>query len=141
MCTSSQALRTTGLAQDDHGVAHGGNQGHDEDDGEDEDAEAFGFISPIDAQEQHGDEEGAHGERLVEIGDGAVVREHSLVDDRDAMQDGADRKRGEGNAEEVLAFADQRKDGVQQADRVQSRGHAQPDNTHFSHGVRRVKEY
>jgi hypothetical protein len=37
----------------------------------------------------------------------------------------------------MLAFTDQRKDGVQQADGVQGRGYAQPDNTHFSHEARR----
>ena len=47
--------------------------------------------------------------------------------------------RGERNPEEVLAFADQREDGVQQAERVQGRGHAQPDDAHFSHGCRRLR--
>ena len=34
----------------------------------------------------------------------------------------------------LLAAADQGEDGVQQAERIQRGGHAQPDDAHFSHG-------
>jgi hypothetical protein len=68
-----------------------------------------------------------------------VIHEQPLFYDGDAVQHRADGKRAERNAEEVLAFADQGKDGVQQAERVQGRGHAQPDDTHFSHEARRLK--
>jgi hypothetical protein len=62
-----------------------------------------------------------------------VIHQQPFFHDGDAVQYRADRKRGERNPEQVLAFADQREDGVQQAERVQGRGHAQPDDTHFSH--------
>ena len=48
------------------------------------------------------------------------------------------RKRRERHAEQVLAVADQGEDGVQQAERIQGRGHAQPDDAHFSHEARRL---
>ena len=66
---------------------------------------------------------------------------HKDIDFEEKLDDGnevEDRPQGEGpqrHAEQVLAAADQRKDGVQQAERVQSRGHTQPDDAHFSHGV------
>ena len=44
------------------------------------------------------------------------------------------------HAEQMLAAADQGKDGVQQAERIQCRGHAQPDDAHFSHGAVRYSE-
>ena len=50
------------------------------------------------------------------------------------MEDRAEAEGAQRHAEEVFAPADQGKDGVQQAERVQRGGHAQPDDAHFSHG-------
>ena len=65
--------------------------------------------------------------------------EQALFDDGDTMQHGADGKCRKSNTEQVFPLAHQRKNRVQQADRVQGRGHSQPDDTHFSHGERRKK--
>ena len=51
------------------------------------------------------------------------------------MKDGAEAEGAEGDAEEVLAPADQGKDGVQETEGIQRGGHAQPDDAHFSHGA------
>ena len=44
------------------------------------------------------------------------------------------------NPAHVFAAPDQHKDGVQEAERIQSRGHTQPDDAHFSHGAVRYSE-
>ncbi len=49
------------------------------------------------------------------------------------MEDRAEAEGAQRHAEQVLAAADQGKDGVQQAEGIQGRGHAQPDDAHFSH--------
>ena len=51
------------------------------------------------------------------------------------MEDRAEGEGAQGDAEQVLAAADQGEDGVQQAERIQRGGHAQPDDAHFSHGA------
>ena len=79
-------------------------------------------------------QEGAHRERFVEIGDGAAVVDDALFHDGDEVEDRAEAEGAERDAEQVLAAPDQGKDGMQQAERIQRRGHAQPDDAHFSHG-------
>ena len=49
------------------------------------------------------------------------------------MEHRSDRKRPQRHAEQVLAVANQGEDGVQQAQRIQSRRHAQPEDAHISH--------
>ena len=48
---------------------------------------------------------------------------------------GNDRERDQRHAEQEFAAANQSEDGVQQAERVKRRGHAKPDDAHFSHGA------
>src|ERR1039457_4074226 len=81
--SASISLASDWPARASHRVAQRRDQRHDENQGEDEHAEAFRFVAPIDEQEQRGDEEGAHRERLVEVADG------------DALQHRADGKRRE----------------------------------------------
>ena len=52
------------------------------------------------------------------------------------MEDGAQDEGGQRDAEQVFAAANQGEDGMQQAERIKRGGHAQPDDAHFSHGLR-----
>ena len=53
--------------------------------------------------------------------------------DGDEVEDGANGEGPERDAEEVLAIANQGKDGMQEAERVKRGGHPQPDDAHFGH--------
>ena len=134
MCTVSQVSRTMGLRPGADRIAEGGDQRHHEDQRKDEDAEALDACSAMHEQIDHGDQEGAHRQGLVEVGDGAAIVDDALFDDGDEVEDRAQGEGGQGDAEEVLAAADQGKNGMQQTERVQRGGHAQPDDAHFSHG-------
>ena len=68
------------------------------------------------------------------------IAENALFDDGNEVEDRPQDEGPQRHAEQVLAAADQRKNGVQEAERVQSRGHRQPDDAHFSHGVVRYSE-
>ncbi len=88
----------------------------------------------MDKQVEHYDEQGAHRERFVEVGDGAAIVDDALFHDGDEVENRAERKCAQRHAKQVFLFADQSKNGVQQTHRVQRGGHAQPDDAHFSHG-------
>ena len=78
--------------------------------------------------------ERAHGEGLVEVGDGAAMVDDALFDDGDEVEYGAQGEGGQGDAKQVLAAADQGENGMQQTERIERGGHAEPDDAHFSHG-------
>jgi hypothetical protein len=54
--------------------------------------------------------------------------------DGDEVEDRTQGKGGQGDAKQVLAPADQGKNGMEQAERIERGGHAEPDDAHFSHG-------
>src|ERR1035441_758897 len=60
----------------------------------------------------------------------------ALFDDGDEVEDGAQGEGGHGDAKQVLAAAHQGKNGMQQTERIERCGHAEPDDAHFSHGRR-----
>src|ERR1035441_3918233 len=85
-------------------------------------------------QGEHHDEERAHGQRLVEIRDGAPVIDDPHFNNGYEMKNRSQRKRSQRHAKQVFAPPDERKNGMQQPQRVQGSRHAQPDDAHFSHG-------
>src|SRR5450759_3809403 len=60
----------------------------------------------------------------------------ALFHDGDEVEYGAQGEGGEGDAKQVLAAANQGENGMQQAERIERGGHAEPDDAHFSHGRR-----
>ena len=134
MWTVSQVSRTMGLLQALTGLPRVDDQRHDEDQRKDEDAEALDAVAQVNGEIDDGDEEGAHRQGLVEVGDGAAIVDDALFDDGDEVEDRAQGEGGQRDAEEVLAAADQGEDGMQEAERVKRGGHAEPDDAHFCHG-------
>ena len=134
MWTVSQALRTMGLVQALTGLPRVATRAITKTSGKMKTLRLSTLVAPVHAQIDHRHEEGAHRERLVEVGDGAAVVDDAFFHDGDEVEDGAQGEGGQGDAEEVLAAANQGKDGVQQAERIERGGHAQPDDAHFSHG-------
>jgi hypothetical protein len=64
-----------------------------------------------------------------------VLHRKALFHQRDQMEHGANAERPGGDAEEAFAPAHDRKNGLDQADKIEADGDAQPKNTGFSHVV------
>src|SRR5262249_40917983 len=106
---------------------------HHENQGEDESAEALHFVSPLDEKKEKRHQEGAEGESLVDVIDGAAVAQDALFHNRDEMEDRSQTEGAQGDAIEMLAAPNQHEDGVQQTEGIQSRRNPQPDDAHRSH--------
>ncbi len=66
--------------------------------------------------------------------DRQVTGDGSQLDGSDDVQDRADAERAERDAEHLGLAPQDDNDGVDQADRVQRSGHAEPKDAHFVHG-------
>ncbi|MEI9976842.1 MAG: hypothetical protein WDO73_35200 [Ignavibacteriota bacterium] len=84
--------------------------------GENKNAEAFQFESPVSEEIQHHQQERAHGQRLIKISDGASIANDALFHDGDEMEYRAEAKGAQGDAEQVFPPANQGEDGMQQAE-------------------------
>ena len=119
MCTVSQALRTTGLDHALTGLPSVATSAITKTSGKMNTLRLVQLVAPVDEEIEQHDEEGAHGERFVEVGDGAAVVDDALFHDGDEVEHRPQAERAQRHAEEVFLPADQGKDGVQQAEGIQ----------------------
>jgi hypothetical protein len=56
-----------------------------------------------------------------------------LLDDRDELEDGAKTECAKGDAEETFAPAQDRDNGIEEAERIESGGDSKPEKTGFAH--------
>ena len=114
-------------------IAQRGYQRHHEHQGKDEDAQALGFIAPVDGEEGRGDHPCAERHGFKNVVGGKMILDQSLFHDGDEVEQRADAERCEGNAKEAFAPAQNGDDGIEKAERIESGGDTKPEKTGFAH--------
>ncbi len=118
--------------------AEGRDEAEKEADGQDEDAEGYGLVSPVDEEEGQGEEEAEEGLGLVGVDGEAVVGGVEHLGQRDEVEEECCYGGGDSDVAPAGTVVEGRREDGQRGDAIEKNGDSEPEKGHEIEFVRLV---